>query len=64
MLSYAFTPAAEPAQLRAVPLTMEVVALALAALSILLGFTAEELTGLLRASTVLLPSAVKIGGVP
>jgi multicomponent Na+:H+ antiporter subunit D len=63
MLSYAFTPASEPARIRPVPLTMEVVALALAALSILLGFTAEELTALLRTATVLLPPAAP-GGLP
>jgi multicomponent Na+:H+ antiporter subunit D len=55
MLSYAFTPATEPATLRAVPRTMEIVALLLALLSILTGFAAEELIIMLQHSPVLFP---------
>jgi multicomponent Na+:H+ antiporter subunit D len=63
MLSYAFTPAVEPTELRSVPRTMEFAALLLAMLSILVGFGAQELIMLLQRAPVLFP-LTPIGGLP
>jgi multicomponent Na+:H+ antiporter subunit D len=63
MLSYAFTPAVEPTELRSVPRTMELTALLLAMLSIMVGFGAQELIMLLQRAPVLFPLS-PFGGLP